>query len=134
MTDTTSLPPPSLDRHAEAIAEVSSMRDTILALRDEVGQLKADLNRAEDRVTLVLEERNKYRFEALTFRSKLIELATIQSNIGLLTTEANTVMMHVRELSAAGGPKEEPQIDTTTLEENLKKLNDITHGTPVSSV
>ena len=92
-------PPNDLERRAAALASVQAMHDELNACHEEIGQLKADLNRAEDRVVLLCEERNKYRAEALVFRSRLIELATAMTNIGLLTVTAQNIMTTVNELT-----------------------------------
>lgn len=98
------------DRRIEAIAEVKQMHDDILALRDENGQLKADLHREQDRVTLVLEERNRYRHESVQFRKLLIELATQMTNISLLTVKAQEVVRAVHELDGTETPTPLPEV------------------------
>ena len=92
-------PPPNGERHAQALADIRSMHDELASANETIGQLKADLNRAEDRLTLVLEERDKYRDEAHVFRARLIELATQQANIGLLTIKAQEIVRVVEQLT-----------------------------------
>lgn len=89
------------DRRIEAIAEVKQMHDDLIALREENGQLKADLNRERDRVAMMIEERDRYRHESARFRSLLIELSTQMSNISLLTVKAQDVVRAVHEIDAA---------------------------------
>lgn len=87
------------ERHAQALADIRAMHDELNTCHETIGQLRADLHRAEDRVVLLNEERDRYRDEAHLFRSKLIELATQQTNIGLLTIKAQEIMSAVKELT-----------------------------------
>lgn len=87
------------DLYAEALALVNGMKEELASCHTEIGQLKADLHRSEDRCEMLDEERRRHRAESLVFRTKLIELATVQSNIGLMTTTANSIMSTVHELT-----------------------------------
>ena len=92
-------PAPNGERHAQALADIRAMHDELGECHEKIGQLRADLNRAEDRIVLLNEERDRYRSESHLFRSKLVELATQQANIGLLTVKANEIMLIVKELT-----------------------------------
>lgn len=91
----------AVDRRAAVIADVKQMHDDFIALQQEIGQLRADLNRERDRVAMMIEERDRYRSEAMLFRNLLIELATQQTNIGLLTVKAQEIMRTVNDLDKA---------------------------------
>jgi uncharacterized coiled-coil DUF342 family protein len=97
------LPPPTAHerRLAEAIAEVKATHEELRLAYDEIDQLRADLNKGNDRVILLDEERDRFRAEALVFRTKLIELATAMSNISLLCGKANDVVAAVYDLTNA---------------------------------
>lgn len=86
-------------RRAEALASVHAMHEELNSAHQTIGQLKADLRREEDRCKMFEEERNRYRAEALVFRTKLIELATAMSNIGLMTVAAQDVVKTVHDLT-----------------------------------
>ncbi|KRR21314.1 hypothetical protein CQ14_06605 [Bradyrhizobium lablabi] len=91
----------SLDRHAAILADIQKMRDELVSTHDTNDQLRADLHREEDRVALLVQERDRWRTEALIFRSRLIELATAMANIGLLTRSAQEIVLTVNELNNA---------------------------------
>ncbi|WP_130582866.1 hypothetical protein [Bradyrhizobium sp. Leo170] len=97
----------SLEGYAAALANIGSMVNDLTDARAIIGQLRADLHREQDRLELLLEERNRFRSEALVFRTKLIELATAMANIGLLTTQAQSIVLTVHELDNAATPSTE---------------------------
>lgn len=78
---------------ANALAEINTMQADLVEANAKIDQLQRALDQANDRLALVAEERKTYRDDSLLFRSKLIELATSMSNIGLLTTKAQEIMM-----------------------------------------
>jgi chromosome segregation ATPase len=108
------------DRHAAALADIREMHAELAAAHQEIGQLKADLHREQDRVALLTDERTRYRTEALIFRSRLIELATAMTNIGLLTVTAQEIVKVVHELNEAETPSTEA---LAKLEEEFAKGN-----------
>jgi len=87
-----------LANQAAALEEIRKMHEDLKTAHTEIGQLKADLHREQDRVTLLSDERNRWRKESHIFRNKLIELATAMANIHLLTAQAATIMTTTREL------------------------------------
>ena len=87
-----------------ALARVNQMHDDLINANAVINQLRVDLNREHDRVTLTLEERDRYRHEAVRFRKLLIELATQMANIGLLTRKAEECVSIVGEMDAAPTP------------------------------
>lgn len=90
---------------ASAIATISGMRRDLADSRELIGQLKADLRAEQNKSALCDEERRLYRSEAQLLRSKLVELATLQSNIGLLTRAADEITKIVHEtLEASTAP------------------------------
>ncbi|MEY9493716.1 hypothetical protein [Bradyrhizobium elkanii] len=82
-----------LDRHAAVLADIKKIQDDLIETRDANAQLHADLHREQDRVALLVEDRDRWRQEALVFRTRLIELATAMANIGLLTRAAEGVVL-----------------------------------------
>ncbi|MGY3615710.1 hypothetical protein [Bradyrhizobium sp. USDA 10063] len=91
----------SLDRHAKVVVNIQRMRDDLVATHEANDQLRVELQREQDKVEMLIEERNRWRAEALIFRSRLIELATAMSNIGLLTRCAEEIVCTVNELNNA---------------------------------
>jgi hypothetical protein len=67
---------------------------------------------------MLLEERNKYRADAELLRNKLLSICTTVANIGLMTKEAEAVVMTVNERAAV----EHPAIDK--LEAEFKQGNE----------
>jgi len=90
------------ERRAAALSEIQTMRDEFNAMRDELGQVKADLHQTRDRLALAMEDRNRYRAEALLAYSRIESLATTISNIGLMTVSAAETIrtMHETTLNA----------------------------------
>lgn len=91
------------ERRAEALAEVQQMNTDLLNAREDVEKLRLDVSRLEDRLTMALEDRNKYRSEALSVRAKLIELATSMASISLQCRAAEGIVMSVHELTNSNG-------------------------------
>ena len=106
MNNITPLPAvqPPMERRAAALADIQQMHEDLNEAHEHIGQLKADLNRETDRCTLLVEERNRYRHDALVYRDKLVELATSMSNIGLMTVAAQEIMRVAQELTAKDAP------------------------------
>ena len=96
----------TIDRRAQALAEVAQMEKDLHEAHNEVATLRRDLDRTNDRVDLLTEERTRYRTEATLYRSKLIELATSMANIGLLTIQAQEIMHTVKDIAAQETPEE----------------------------
>ncbi len=116
---------PARQARIQALAEVSRMDETIATLHDKVAQLERDLGRAEDRVSLLVEERDRYRRDAFVYRDKLVELATAQANIGLLTVKAGEIMAVVADLT-----KDAPQTqDRAAIVDKLHKAMTESAGT-----
>jgi len=99
------------NRRATALAEINKMQQDLILAHDEIATLKRDLDRADDRLVLLNEERNKFRTEAHVFRNKLIELATQMANINLLTVKATEIMTTVNALIAADQTEEETEAE-----------------------
>ena len=96
----------AIERRASALAEVTKMQQDLILAHDEINSLKRDLDRVEDRVVLLTEERARYRQEAILYRTKLVELATSMANIGLLTMQAQEIMQTVKEIAAGETPQQ----------------------------
>lgn len=94
------------DRRAQALAEINKMQTDLNACHAEIATLRRDNDRSADRVDMLVEERNRYRSEATMYRTKLVELATSMANIGILTMQAQEIMMTVKEISAKETPEE----------------------------
>jgi predicted component of type VI protein secretion system len=95
------------ERRAEALAMIQQTDAQYTAAKQEIVQLKADLNREIDRCAMLLEERDKYRAMWLTDRTSLAELAAKQSSISLLCVPATEIMMTLREVHQAPTPSSE---------------------------
>jgi len=89
----------ALDHRVAALAEVAQMHQDLISANDEIASLKREIDREQDRVSLLIGERDRYRHEATVFRSKLIELATAMANIGLLTMQAQEIMKIAQEMA-----------------------------------
>src|SRR5260221_14245697 len=96
----------AIERRASALAEVTKMQQDLILAHDEINSLKRDLDRVENRVELLTEERTRYRQEAILYRTKLVELATSMANIGLLTMQAQEIMQTVKEIVAGETPEQ----------------------------
>ncbi len=126
---------------AQAVAEVRKMYEDLAACHETIGQLKADLNREKDRVTLVAEERARYRAEANAYRALLIELSTTQTNIGLMCDKATGVMKKIDEILASETPEEGvphktelpgfPDLNDEMARLTLKKIGDSISNAPL---
>ena len=91
------LPHNDLDRHAAALSDIKDMHDQLTDALATIGQLRADLHREQDRVTMLVEERDKYRADADLLRNQLLKMCTTVVNMGLLAREAEAVLMTVDE-------------------------------------
>ena len=100
MNDMTPIPSPTVERQAAALLEIKQMHDELASAKSMINQLKADLNRETDRCIMMVEERNKYRADADLLRNHLMKVCTTVSNIGLLTKEAEAVVLTVNERAA----------------------------------
>ena len=100
-----------LERQASVLADIQQMHEDFQLAREEIAQLKADLHHSEDRVSLLIAEKDnmeermtgqieKSQAETILFRDKLVELSTAMTNIGLLTITAQEIMKAVSELLA----------------------------------
>lgn len=90
--------PAAVERHASALADIQKMHEDLVDARNDNGQLRADLARAFDRVALLVEDRDRYRWEASKFRDKLVELVILQTNIASQCRQAEEIVKAVREL------------------------------------
>lgn len=91
----------AIDRRAQALSEITRMQEDLITANKELSIARREIDRASDRVEMLIEERDRYRSESTTYRTKLVELATAMSNIGLLTVHAQEIMQTVRELTGA---------------------------------
>ena len=92
------------ERRAAALAEVNHMNESLAAAMDHIAQLKADLHREEDRVVMMVEERDRYRNESIRFRKLLIVLSTKMVNASLLMDLAKDVLVEIEEIDDAPTP------------------------------
>lgn len=126
------LPRPSVDQHAEAIAQVTAMRDTITKQSMELSDLRRDLQTERDRVALMIEERARYRSDSLACRAFVVKLATIQEAINELTKGARNVLSEMAMLDMSETPAEAVDEEQRRLDESLAKINKIVNGTPAN--
>ena len=93
------------DRRAAALADIRHMHDELTDAQATIGQLRADLHREQDRCVMLVESRDKYRTDADLLRSQLLKICTTVANIGLLTKEAEAVVMTVNEHADSSAAK-----------------------------
>jgi hypothetical protein len=115
-------PSVAAERRATALDEINKMQQDLVLAHDEATSLKRELERAEDRLALVTEERDRHRRYAHIYRGKLIQLATAVANIGLLTNTAQEIMRSVNELVAKAETGEEAEAEKESAAEVVKKL------------
>ena len=96
--------PDAIERRAAALAEVNHMNDALIAAKETIEQLKADLHREEDRVVMMVEERDRYRHESIRFRKLLIVLSTKMVNASLLMDTAKDVLTEIEEIDDGPTP------------------------------
>ena len=88
----------ALTARAQALAEITKMQSDLVEAHVQIDKLSRELRNQQDRVSLLVEERDRWRSEAKLYNTRLIELATQVSNIGLLTRKAEEIMTTVHEL------------------------------------
>ena len=116
--------PSTVDPRVEALAQIQQMHNDLMRAHEEIGQLKADLHREQDRVTMVSEERSRYRAEANAYRALLAELAANQTSIGLIAQKSESVMRKLDEILAAETPPDGEE-HKTKLPEGHNLVSDI---------
>jgi hypothetical protein len=109
---------PELDRHAAVLAELRQIHaDYAQALADN-GQLRADLHREQDRCTMLIEERDRYRHESVRFRKRLLQQATEMSNAYLILQTAKETLQEMDEIDVGETP---PSGAIDALEQEFRK-------------
>jgi len=93
-----------VERRAHALAVVQRTHDELTQSRAEIADLRTRLGREEDRVVMVVEERNLYRHEALRLRKLLNELTTQMANISMLARKAEDFVSEVNEMDSQPVP------------------------------
>lgn len=93
-----------VERRAHALAVVQKTHDELIRTRAENADLRTRLGREEDRVVMVVEERNLYRHEALRLRKLLNELTTQMANISMLARKAEDFVNEVDEMDSSPTP------------------------------
>jgi hypothetical protein len=93
-----------IERRAHALALMQKTHDELTRSRAEIVDLKTRLGREEDRVVMVLDERNLYRHEALRLRKLLNELTTQMANISMLARKAEDFVNEVDEMDSSPAP------------------------------
>lgn len=111
------------DRRAQALAEVNKMQTDLTACQAEIATLRRELDRAQDRLDMVIEERNRHRHESKVYRDKLVELSAAMSNIGLLTVSAQEIMMTVKELTASDETPEQSAAEQESARQMVANLH-----------
>jgi predicted RNase H-like nuclease (RuvC/YqgF family) len=109
-----------LSDYATAFTQIQQMHNELNALRDQNAQLRADLHREQDRVTMVLEELTRWRDDALKHRARNTEYETILSNIFLMTTQAQENLRAGNDLPPSNTPVTEA---LKALDETFKQGN-----------
>jgi hypothetical protein len=103
------------------LQNIHNMERELTAQVARVAELERALQTSEDRVYILSQDRQKYLQEAKLYRGKLIELATSMANIGLLTRDAEQIMMTVKELEA-GETKEQADEERRSAAEAVANL------------
>jgi hypothetical protein len=98
------LPTPELDRRAAALADVQQMHDDLTEAQAVILQLRADLHREQDRVIMMVEERDRYRHESIRFRRLAEKLAVKMTNAALILDEAKETVQAIDEIAEAPTP------------------------------
>ena len=110
-----------LDHYATALAHTQQMHHDLRTANDQIAQLKADLHREQDRVTMVLEELTRWRDDALKHRARNTEYETILFNIFLMTTQAQENLRAGNDLPPSSTPVTEA---LKALDETFKQGNE----------
>lgn len=124
----TNTPPTLPDRHAEAVAEVQGMRDLIQIQSQQIEELKRQLQTQTDRVYYLLEERARFRSDALACRTFVTKLATIQESIHKLSNEGSRILDDMAAMDAEHTKSEDIKEEAAALQTNLEKLRNIENG------
>jgi hypothetical protein len=95
---------PDLDRRAAALADVVKTHDDLTDALAAIIQLRADLHREQDRVTMMVEERDRYRHESLRFRRLAEKLAIKMTNAAMILDEAKETVQEIDETLDAPTP------------------------------
>src|SRR4051812_28517531 len=91
-------------RRAEALAEIQEMHHQLSEAHAEIDQLKADLHREQDRVMMMIEERDRYRHESVRFRKLALTLAVKLTDAALILDRAKDEMHTIDEVDAGVTP------------------------------
>ena len=108
------------DYRVAALARVNQMHDDLISANNAIQQYRIDLNRERDRVSMMVEERDRYRHESLRLRKLLVEMTTQIANIGLLTRRAEDFVATINELDASPTPTT-AAIDELVADQNALK-------------
>lgn len=125
---------PSVDRHAEAIAQVSEMRDIIHMQKSQIEALMRDAQTGRDRVAILTEERARWRTEALACRTFVVKLATILEHVNTATVGAAMILTDMAKMDEDETPAVAVEETTKAVEDNLEKLRRMTDGPVMETV
>jgi hypothetical protein len=117
-----------LDRHAEAVAQVSEMRDTIRDQNTRIVDLMRDVQTERDRVSLLMEERARWRTDALACRTFVVKLATILEHVHTATIGSKSILDDMALMDSSETPKGAVDDTVNTIEENLRKMRGTQSG------
>ena len=109
------------EHRVAALAQVTQMHDDLVDANATIAQLRIDLGREQDRVTLMVEERDRYRHESIKLRKLLVELATQMANIGILTRKAEECVIVINELDSSPTP-DTAAIDRLQASQDMEKI------------
>jgi hypothetical protein len=109
------------EHRVAALAQVTQMHDDLVNANIVIAQLRVDLGREQDRVTLMVEERDRYRHESIKLRKLLVELATQMANIGILTRKAEECVIVINELDSSPTP-DTAAIDRLQASQDMEKI------------
>jgi hypothetical protein len=112
----------ALERRAQAFAEMQDQLQELDRAKATIAELERNKGRCEDRIALLVEDRDKYRREAGVFRTKLIELATSMANISMLTQTAEQVRAAAMAIAADEQSEQQAEAEILSAAEAVKNL------------
>jgi|SRR5580765_4224647 len=98
------------EKRAAALAEVQQMQDDLHAAHALIESLRKDLDRADDRMVLLMDERTRLRKEHHIVLTALIRLSTEVEVINRQSAAASDILRTANALIARVDGREEPTV------------------------
>lgn len=86
-----------INRHAQTLAEVQRMHDDLEGTRQHLTEAHREIDRLNNLVELLQQDKDKYYQEARMFERKLVQLCASVRNIGTLCVESMQVVQALQE-------------------------------------